>query len=113
MSSFLNCPPDCPTRADMFDITCARREYPDLEHLSVRAQPVLQQGPPHRPRESLLQVVGEHPPHEVRGDPHSIECLPRLIKLIVNHAPAMAWGSPDAVEAWRHARREQMPAATT
>jgi hypothetical protein len=103
MSSFGNkCPADCPTAKAHFDEACARREYPELEHLLAGLGRFFNQGIATGHfldavlSNDLVETIG-------RGDPPFIAsaCLPRLVQLIYNHAPADAWGSPERVETWR------------
>jgi hypothetical protein len=39
-----------------------------------------------------------------RGDVKNLEGLVVLVRYLVHHAPAQAWGSPEAVAAWIAAR---------
>ena len=36
-----------------------------------------------------------------RADDTNIHCLPAYIRWLYNEAPAMCWGSPEAVDSWR------------
>ena len=111
MSSFGNrCPQDCPTSKAHFDETCARREYPELEHLLGGLGRFFNQG---IATGQFLNAVLTNDLLETfsRGDPQSIAGLPRLIELIFNHAPGDAWGTPERVATWRARLRAEIGAA--
>lgn len=111
MSSFGNkCPADCPTSRAQFDEACARREYPDLEHLLGGLGRFFNQG---IATGHFLNAVLTNDLLETfsRGDPESIAVLPRLIQLLYNHAPSPAWGNTTNVTAWRARVRAEREAA--
>lgn len=104
MSEFGGCTRECPTGSQHFDLTCARREYQDLEHLLGGLDRFFNQGimPGGFLRavlsNDLLETFG-------RVDPQNVTVIPRLLLLLYNHVPSPAWGSPAKVRAWRRTVR--------
>jgi hypothetical protein len=43
----------------------------------------------------------------LRADPVNRGRLPELVEWLWHHAPAAAWGSPEAVQAWSAQRRQE------
>lgn len=76
------------------------------EHLREGLTEYLVEG---RPMGRFLTAVVENDLYEAyrRGDPASLEGLPRIMSFLIWHAPSSAWGSPAKVEAWLDSQPER------
>lgn len=104
--SFPLCPGKglCPSASLAFDTSCARTRYPELEQFHAGLDLYFNQGI--RPGRFLTAVLSNNLVEAFgRADPRSVDLLPRLVELVFHYAPAMAWGSPQAFDAWRDRNR--------
>lgn len=106
MSTFSGCTVDCPTGDAHFDETCARREYSELEHLIGGLARYFNAGimPGHFLTAVLMNDLQEACS---RADLETFAVMPRLMKLLFNHAPSTAHGSRDHILSWRKRLRSE------